>query len=252
MSEKIIAVIPARYGSTRFPGKPLAPLLGKSMIEWVYIRASRFKLLDRVIVATDDQRIERAVKEFGGEAVMTAPDHPTGTDRLAEVAGKIEADYVINIQGDEPLVRPDMLENLLHPLFTDKNVQMTTMATDLQGQDLDDPHRVKVVTDTRGYALYFSRAPIPFPWNSEGAGSLLHIGFYAFRRDFLLRFPLLPRTPLEKRESLEQLRVLEHGYCLGVVHTRSRVIGVERPADLEVVAGILQEEENREGLKTEG
>ncbi len=243
MSKKVVAIIPARYGSTRFPGKPLVPLLDRPMIEWVYRRTARCKLLDRVLVATDDRRIKRAVQEFGGEAVMTASEHPTGTDRLAEVVGELDADFIINVQGDEPLVRPEMLEDLLAPLFNDENVHMTTLATDLQGKDLEDPHRVKVVTDIRNYALYFSRAPIPFPWNSQGASSLLHLGFYGFRRDFLLRFPLLPRTPLEQRESLEQLRVLEHGYCMGVVYTQHRTIGVDRPSDLDVVTGILREEE---------
>ena len=243
MSKKVIAVIPARYASTRFPGKPLAPILGKSMIDWVYERTQRCELLHRVLVATDDERISREVEKFGGEAVMTASDHPTGTDRLAEVAEKVDADYILNVQGDEPLVRPDMLESLLQPLQNDEEVQMSTLATDLQGRELENPNRVKVVVDTRGYALYFSRAPIPYPWNNEGATPLLHQGFYGFKREFLRVYPKLSRTPLEQKESLEQLRVIEHGYRLAVVYTPERSIGVDRPSDLNLVEGILKEEE---------
>lgn len=243
MKQRIVAVIPARYGSTRFPGKPLAPILGKSMVEWVYRRAWKCTSLERVLVATDDERIYDAVQAFGGEALMTAPHHPTGTDRLAEVAQKVEGDIFINIQGDEPLVRCEMLEALIGPFLKENPPAVTTLATDVQMGDLEDPHRVKVVTDVHGRALYFSRAPIPFPWEKGGARPLLHQGFYAFGREFLLTYPLLPRTPLEERESLEQLRVVEHGYSLQVVYTPYRTQGVDRPSDLSVVTMTLKEEE---------
>ncbi len=243
MGKKIVAIIPARYGSTRFPGKPLAPIMGKPMVEWVYNRTRQCELLSRVLVATDDERIFRAVRNFGGDVVMTSSQHFTGTDRLAEAVRDIEVDIVLNVQGDEPLVRPDMLTGLIKPLVEENDIAMSTLSTTIRPGDLEDPDCVKVVTDLEGNALYFSRAPIPYPWERSGGRSLLHLGFYGFRRDFLLQFPRLPRTPLEGRESLEQLRVLEHGYKIRVVYSQHRTFGVDRPADISLVTDHLREEE---------
>ncbi len=238
---KIIGVIPARYSSTRFPGKPLAPILDKPMVEWVYRRAEKCRLLSEVLVATDDLRIREAVEDFGGKALMTSSLHKSGTDRLAEVARHVAADYYLNIQGDEPLVQGRMLELLIEPLVNNEAL-MTTLATDLHSDELEDPNRVKVVTDLNGYALYFSRAPIPFPWEKGGAGALLHLGFYGFQRDFLLDYPYLTQAPLERREGLEQLRALENGYRIKVSYTGYRTIGVDRPTDIDLVISQLKEE----------
>jgi 3-deoxy-manno-octulosonate cytidylyltransferase (CMP-KDO synthetase) len=228
----VVAVIPARYESSRFPGKPLADIGGRPMIEHVYRRAAEARLVDAVVVATDDQRIADAVAAFGGVARLTRSSHRTGTDRVAEVAAELSCGIVVNVQGDEPLIDPAMITAVIAPLRDDASVQMTTARRVLTDpEDLLNPHVVKVVADARGDALYFSRAPIP---NGAGAGTaFVHVGLYAFRRDFLLRFAALPQTPLELAESLEQLRALEHGHRIRTVVTEHHSIGVDTPDDLE-------------------
>lgn len=249
---KVTAVIPARYASTRFPGKPLVEILGKPMVEHVYRRTSAAQTVDRVIVATDDQRIFDAVKGFGGEVMMTRNDHPSGTDRLAEVAAAIETDLVVNVQGDEPLIAAQMIDEAVRPLLEDADLQMGTLCSRIDA--LDDylsPNVVKVVRDRNGRALYFSRAPIPHPRDipaAELAGRLgeldayRHIGLYVYRRAFLLQYPQLPQTPLEKLESLEQLRAMEHGVALHVATTAHACHGVDTPEDLRRVEGMMRQE----------
>ncbi len=241
---RVTAIIPARYASTRFPGKPLADILGKPMIQWVYERTALCSAVHQVIVATDDERISRAVEAFGGQVQMTRSDHPTGTDRLAEIAGRIETDLVVNVQGDEPLIDPRMIEQAVAPLLLDPDIPMgTLMAPIASAEDFFNPNVVKVVVDSRGFALYFSRAPIPCPrdlpvdaaLSAHTPAAYRHIGLYVYRRDFLLRFPHLPATPLEALEKLEQLRALEHGYRIRVAATTLTSHGVDTPADLERV-----------------
>ncbi len=245
---RVAAIIPARYASTRFPGKPLAEILGKPMIQWVYERTAKSTRVDRVIVATDDERIYQTVAAFGGEARMTSPDHPTGTDRLAEVAEGIDTDIVVNVQGDEPLIDPRMIDLAVAPLLEDAAIPMGTLMTPLASvEEFLNPNVVKVVVDTRGFALYFSRAPIPHPRdhaetlaeNFSALGGHKHIGLYVYRKEFLLAYPKLPATPLEHTEKLEQLRALEHGYRIRVVATDLVSQGVDTPADLEQVRSLL-------------
>jgi 3-deoxy-manno-octulosonate cytidylyltransferase (CMP-KDO synthetase) len=232
-----VVVIPARYRSTRFPGKPLAEIAGRPMIQHVYERATRASLVDAVVVATDDERIRQAVEAFGGRAWVTRPDHETGSDRVAEVAASLACDVVVNLQGDEPLIQPEAIDQAVEPLRADPGVQMTTLCRAIQDpEDLASPNVVKVVRDLRGDALYFSRSPIPFTRETEdGPLGWKHIGLYAYRRDLLLRFARLPASPLERRESLEQLRALEHGVHIRVVETTWDSVGVDTPADLERV-----------------
>lgn len=251
MSSKIVAVIPARYASTRFPGKALAPILGKPMIRHVYERTARASLVSSVIVATDDERIAAAVREFGGVVVMTSPDHETGTDRLAEVAAGLDAGIIVNVQGDEPLIDPQMIDAAIAPLAQDPSIQMGTLKSRIRTlHDFLSPNVVKVVTDHDGFALYFSRSPLPNfrdKWNdlkdeAFASGKLLchkHVGLYVYRRDFLLRYASMAPTPLEMAEKLEQLRALENGFRIRVVETEFESIGVDTPADLELVLGRL-------------
>jgi 3-deoxy-manno-octulosonate cytidylyltransferase (CMP-KDO synthetase) len=240
-----VVVIPARYESTRFPGKPLAIIAGRPMIEHVYRRAAAARQVDRVIVATDDARIAEAVAAFGGEAVMTRRDHPTGTDRLAEVAATLDCDIVINVQGDEPLVAPSMIERAIQPFATDRSIVMTSLRTRLTSRaEYLDPNVVKVVVDSRDVALYFSRSPIPCdrdagPDAPPPAAAWRHIGLYGYRRDFLGVFTRLPATPLERTERLEQLRALEHGFRIVVAETTHRAVGVDTPSDLAEVEAMV-------------
>jgi 3-deoxy-manno-octulosonate cytidylyltransferase (CMP-KDO synthetase) len=243
----IVGIIPARYASTRFPGKPLADIAGRPMIHHVYERACRSTLLEEVIVATDDQRIFDTVIGFGGEAIMTDPNHQTGTDRLAEVAKHLSAvNIFVNIQGDEPLISHEAIDAVAGALQKDTSVPMSsamTPLTDMMG--LWNQNVVKVVTDLQGYALYFSRVPIPTPpdESADPAPWKRHIGLYAYRRDFLLTFVGLPRSPLEKIESLEQLRVLEHGYRIKMVELDdAHSIGVDTPEDLQRVKEMLAQQ----------
>ena len=233
---RVVGVIPARYASTRLPGKPLVDIMGKPMIQHVYENAARSKTLEQLIVATDDERIMAVVAGFGGRAVLTSRDHNTGTDRVAEVVRGLDVEVVVNIQGDEPFVRPGMIDEVVQPLLDDPELPMCTSMHEITDTaDFDNPNVVKVVIDLAGNALYFSRSLVPYPRKSEGHRAFEHIGMYAYRKDFLLKYAGLPQTPLEKLESLEQLRVLEHGYRLRVVETRQDYIplSVDTPEDLE-------------------
>lgn len=246
----VTVVIPARYASTRFPGKPLADLCGKPMIRWVYERSKLCDLVDKVIVATDDERIAETVRAFGGEVMITRQDHATGTDRLAEVAEYLDDQLIVNVQGDEPLIDPAMIRIAVEPLMKDNTIPMSTLRTPITslGEYLN-PNVVKVVTDCNDFALYFSRAPIPYPrdfaneledrWPDLAVAK--HIGLYVYRREFLLDYPKLPVTPLESQERLEQLRALEHGYRIKVASTDHTVQGVDTVEDLEMVKVLLKE-----------
>lgn len=246
---KATAIIPARYASSRFPGKPLALLAGKPMIQHVCERVAEAKGVGRIIVATDDRRIVDAVDAFGAEVFMTRADHPTGTDRLAEVAAQIDADLIVNVQGDEPLVDPRMIDEAVMPLLQDDAIQMGTVAARIDAiDDFYNPNVVKVVCDLNDFALYFSRAPIPWPRDlqREELAKLLpldqylrHIGLYVYRRQLLLDYPTWPKTPLESLENLEQLRALERGIKLYVAKTAFNCHGVDTPEDLARVEQLL-------------
>jgi 3-deoxy-manno-octulosonate cytidylyltransferase (CMP-KDO synthetase) len=239
-STRTVAVIPARYAASRLPGKPLADIAGRPMIEHVYRRAADAPGVDAVVVATDDVRIAEAVTRFGGVARMTGTGHRTGTDRVAEVASDLDCEIVVNVQGDLPLIEPGMLAELVEPLTTDDSVTMATLRQATRSPaDLTNPNVVKVVVDRAGDALYFSRSPIPFERELTGAPVFKHIGLYGFRRDFLLAFATLPQTMLEKTESLEQLRALEHGHRIRTVLTRYESIEVDTPEDLERVRQLM-------------
>lgn len=228
----VIGVIPARYASTRFPGKPLAQICGRPMIYWVYKGASESKLLSDVIVATDDDRIADACRAFGAHVEMTGENHASGTDRLGEIAEKIEADYYVNIQGDEPLIKGYALDSLIETV-TEETAPMGTLAFKCDDVErVREPGTVKVVMDAAGYALYFSRFPVPFPRNIEATIYYVHVGIYIYSRETLLQICRLPRTTLEKAESLEQLRALENGIRIKVVKTNYQPVGVDTPDDL--------------------
>lgn len=247
----ILGVIPARYGSTRFPGKPLANLRGRPMIQHVYERVRRARCLTDLVVATDDERIVEAVRRFGGQAVMTSAAHVSGTDRVAEVARARNDDIVVNIQGDEPLITPEAVEAAVRPLTDDPSALMTTLAHRIDRlEHLLNPHMGKVVIDRHGAALYFSRSPVPYPPDGGKDPAILEtiahyntVGLYAYRRDFLLTFADLAPTPLERAERLEQLRALEHGYRITVVETDYAPLGVDVPEDLERAEALLAAEE---------
>ena len=242
---KVICVIPARYSSTRLPGKPLKLIAGKPMICRVYERAAQAKRIDKAIVATDDERIFKAVNENGGEAVMTRADHPTGTDRLAEVANKFEdVDLIVNVQGDEPLIEPKLIDDLISLFDEEADLQMATVATELKDdEEINNPNNVKVITDLKGNALYFSRSVIPYPRNKGKSAVYKHIGIYAYRRSFLLKYAQMTPTPLEQSESLEQLRALENGYKIKVLHSDNKFIGVDTEEDLKLVNEIYADME---------
>jgi 3-deoxy-manno-octulosonate cytidylyltransferase (CMP-KDO synthetase) len=233
-------IIPARYASTRFPGKPLAQLWGKPLIQHVYERARKAQLADHVVVATDDARIATAARAFGAEVALTRPDHPSGTDRVAEVAATIVTDLVVNVQGDEPLIDPAAKDAAIAPLAADPAIPMGTLCAPLESvEDLANPNVVKVVFDRKGFALYFSRLPIPFVRDQGGGVTRYrHLGLYVYRRDFLLSLAQLAPTPLEEAEKLEQLRVLEHGYKIKVVVVPHPSPGVDTPGDLERLRGM--------------
>ena len=234
---KVLCVIPARYASTRLPGKPLSMIAGKPMIQHVYERACQAQMPDEVIVATDNELVEKAVAAFGGKAVMTSPDHPSGTDRLAEVALMYpDVDVIVNVQGDEPMIPPEVIDNLAKAFEADAELNMATMKVAMDEADYDNPAAVKVVTDLNGYALYFSRSLMPYPRNKpEEYKVYKHVGIYAYRRNFLLKYAALQPTPLEKAESLEQLRALENGYKIKVLESTFKGIGVDTPEDLAAV-----------------
>lgn len=235
---RIVAVIPARYQSSRFPGKPLADLAGQPMIAHVYQRAAAAPGIDAVLVATDDARIAAAVEAFGGQVRMTRSSHRTGTDRIAEVAVDLDCDIILNVQGDLPLLEPGMIAQVVEPLRDDPELPMATLSRPITDPaELTNPNVVKVVSDRSGNALYFSRAALPYVRDpSPGRDRphpFKHFGLYAYRRDFLLTLTTLPQTPLELAESLEQLRVLEHGYHIRVVETHYDIVEVDTPEDLE-------------------
>lgn len=245
---KAIAIIPARYASTRFPGKPLATILGRPMIEWVWERTCRASLVERVLIATDDDRIAAAVRRFGGEVAMTRSDHPSGTDRLAEVAQLLDCDLVVNVQGDEPLIDPGVIDAAIRPLMASPTLEMGTLKAPIDDpDDFRNPNVVKVVTDLAGRALYFSRAPIPHRRDDNPAGGIAgmplfrHIGLYVYRREALLRFPTLPPSPLEKLEQLEQLRALENGWSIMTVTVDTSSHGVDTPDDLRRVEDLARQ-----------
>ena len=233
MADAVI-IIPARYASTRFPGKPLASLWGKPIIQHVYERASHARHCSRVIIATDDERIAATARAFGAEVAMTRADHPSGTDRVAEVAANLEAELIVNVQGDEPLVDPAAIDAAVAPLTADPTIPMGTLAAPVEEiTDLANPNVVKVVVDQAGFALYFSRLPIPFVRDGQaGVTRYRHLGLYVYRRDFLLGLAKLTPTPLEQAEMLEQLRVLEHGHRIKVVIVGKASPGVDTPEDL--------------------
>ena len=217
----VVGLIPARYGSSRLPGKPLKPIGGKPMIQRVYERCGGCRLLNSVCVVTDDARIMESVEAFGGRAIMTRADHPSGTDRLAEAVKSIDADIVVNIQGDQPFIDPAMIEEAVRPVLDDETVDLCTLMYPIMREaDLSDPGVVKVVVDLKGNALYFSRSLIPYARNKTGQRVFEHVGTYVYRRDTLLRIAQLPPTPLEQTESLEQLRWLEHAYRIRVVESQ--------------------------------
>ncbi len=230
-------VIPARYASVRFPGKVIADLGGRPLIEHVYRRAAQSRSADEVIVATDDERVRRVVEGFGGHVRMTRPTHASGTDRLAEVAEDLACDLVINVQGDEPLIEPEMIDEAVAPFEQDATLMMSTLRRRIvEPSELNSPNVVKVIVDREGFALYFSRTPIPFSRDGrDAAPAYKHIGVYVYRREFLLAFARLEPTPLERSESLEQLRALEHGFRIRAVETRHESISVDTPEDLERV-----------------
>ena len=239
---KVLCVIPARYASTRLPGKPLSMIAGKPMIQHVYERACQAQLPNEVVVATDNELVEKAVLDFGGKAVMTSPDHPSGTDRLAEVALMYpDVDVIVNVQGDEPMIPPDVIDRLAEAFNGDADLNMATMKVVMDEEDYENPAAVKVVTDQQGYALYFSRSLMPYPRNKpEGFKVFKHVGIYAYRRNFLLKYAALAPTPLEKAESLEQLRALENGYKIKVLESDFQGIGVDTPEDLAAVNALFE------------
>ena len=242
---KVVVVIPARYGSTRLPGKPLVQLAGKPMIQRVYERAKLAKQANQVIVATDDERIVKAVEAFGGEARMTRTDHRTGTERVAEVAAHVEGDIFVNVQGDEPLLDPAAVDTAVASLLEEPVASISTVATPIKTPgDIMDPNVVKTVLDFDGNALYFSRAPIP--WVRDTASKTLvrhlkHLGLYVFQREALLEYATLPQGELERIEQLEQLRWLENGFHMRVVETEYDPVSVDVPADIEKVEKILRQ-----------
>jgi len=245
LTANVDIVIPARYASTRFPGKSLVAIKGVPMIERVYERASQAKLARRVIVATDDQRIADAVKAFGGEWIMTGGDHNTGTDRLAEVARRLEdTEIIANVQGDEPLISPDSIDAAISPHLEDDQVEMSTIAYPLRKRSMiEDPSIVKAVVDNTGFALYFSRYPIPYhrdeedPMEKERLG---HAGLYVYRKETLLRLASLSQTPLELKEKLEQLRALENGIKIRVVVKDHLSPGVDVPEDVQMIEALME------------
>jgi len=236
------AIIPARYSSSRLPGKPLKDICGKTMVQRVYEQVKKVSLVDKVIVATDDQRIFNKVKSFKGNVIMTSKDHKTGTDRLAEVAAKIETDIIVNVQGDEPLINPSVIKSAIEPLLSDDSLKMSTLKHLIKDEEeISNPNVVKVITDKNKNAIYFSRSKIPYARNSQKFNYYKHIGLYVYRRKFLLRFAKMESTTYEVQESLEQLRVIENGYKIKVIETEYDSIGVDTEEDLDKVRNILGE-----------
>jgi 3-deoxy-manno-octulosonate cytidylyltransferase (CMP-KDO synthetase) len=247
-SARVVAIIPSRYRSTRLPGKPLAMIAGKTMVEHVYRRAAAATRVDAVVVATDDERVAEVVSAFGGTAVMTRDDHATGTDRLAEVSRALEGDIVVNVQGDEPIMTAEAIDAVVTLLQSNAADVMATLRRRVMDlSDLDNPSVVKLVADNAGYALYFTRSAIPFVRPGLPAPVFWrHLGLYAYRRAFLATLAALPSTPLEQAEGLEQLRALEHGYRISTAETQADTIGVDTPEDLERVRQHLGQGDSRD------
>jgi 3-deoxy-manno-octulosonate cytidylyltransferase (CMP-KDO synthetase) len=244
---KIIGIIPVRYNSTRLPGKPLADIAGKPMLQHVWERASAARNLKRVIIATDDERILQKAKKFGAAAVLTSSSHRSGTERVAEAVKDLDVDIVVNIQGDEPLMKARVIDQAIDALANDSQVLTSTLAYKIdKEEDIRNSNVVKVVFDRDNFALYFSRAPIPFD-RSQAPGSntqaYKHLGLYVYRKDFLLKLSRMKPTPLERIESLEQLRILENGYRIKVVESPYDSIGVDTAEDLERAKAIIKGED---------
>lgn len=239
---KIIAAIPARYQSSRFPGKPLAVICGKPMIQYVYETVSNIETISDVYVATDDERIYHAVSDFGGKAVMTGKC-ACGSERVAQACGDIECDVVLNIQGDEPMIKPEMIHDLISA-FDDPSVNMATLKKRITShEDIENPNIAKLITDVNNNAIYFSRSTIPYNRdNLETVKYYKHIGVYGYKKDFLMKFAQLPRSPLECAEKLEQLRALENGYSIRVVETEYQSIGVDLPEHIALVEREMKNE----------
>ena len=232
-------VIPARMESTRFPGKPLCDLMGKPMVQWVVEAATAANITDRIVVATPNPEIIDACRAFGAEAILTRNDHVSGTDRIAEAAGQLNAAFYINVQGDEPLVHPDTIRAAAQPLIDSPEVQMASVWCPCTPEELDNPAAVKVVTDLQGNALYFSRHSIPFQRADTGIVTKKHIGIYVYRHDVLMEFSKWQPTPLEQTESLEQLRFLENGIKIRMCEGKNSPVAVDTPEQAEQVRQIL-------------
>lgn len=240
LSSRLVIVIPSRYASTRLPGKPLADILGKPMVQHVYERAMEVPGTHAVLVATDDQRVADAVAAFGGRCLMTSPDHPSGTDRLTEVMSKVDGDIFINIQGDEPMVRPGDIAKLAEGMRADPNVQVGTLCHPIPASKSTNPNTVKVVTATNGDALYFSRAPIPYPRDGDGTARYMkHVGVYAYRREVLAAYSRMPQPMIELTEKLEQLRLLAAGIRIRAYEVEPTGPGVDTPECLERVRALM-------------
>ena len=239
---RILGVIPARYASSRFPGKALVSIAGKTMLQHVWERASQARYLTSVVIATDDDRIYSAAQSFGARVVMTRSDHVSGTDRVAEVASASDAEWVVNVQGDEPTLDPSAIDVAILGVFDQEDALMGTLKTRIHNPEVArDPNVVKVVTDQQSNAIYFSRAPIPFVRQAgEQVDYFKHIGLYIYRREFLLAYPDLPVGPLERAERLEQLRALENGFKIRVVETDYDALGVDTPEDLKHVTELFE------------
>ena len=250
---KVVAVIPARYQSTRFEGKPLADIHGKPMIYYVYQGAARARGVQDVFVATDDERIRRAVVGFGGKVVMTSPEHKTGTDRIAEAVATLNVEVVINVQGDEPLIHPEMLEQAMRPLLLEPKLPVTTLMSAIDNPaDFIDTTVVKTVVDQKGHVLFFSRSPIPYPKTRQSYTAYKQVGLYAFRKEFLLEFAAMSPTPLELVEGVELLRAVENGIKVKGVETRHKTISVDTLSDLFEVRKVLKPEGAVNDARTEG
>lgn len=251
---RAVGIIPARFGSTRLPGKPLVAINGKPLVYWVWKQAKKAKSLDRVLVATDDARVQRVVQGFGGEAVLTSSAYASGSDRVAAVARKLDYGIVVNIQGDEPLISPAAIDRLVQALQKERDIKVATLAGPIRNEsELHDRNVVKVVFDKNDLALYFSRHPVPF-LTSNGKRVLRlqnlsthysHIGVYAYRKDFLLKFVSWKPSRLERLERLEQLRILENGYPIRVVKTQTKSISVDTPQDVKKVEKVLKKKNER-------
>jgi len=238
---KAAVIIPARYASTRLPGKPLIEIQGKPIIQWVYERSSQSKLAAQVVIATDDERIYNAVKDFGGEAAMTSAEHKSGSDRIAEIVEKDpEIDIAVNVQGDEPLIEPESIDKAIQCLMDDPDTDITTLIREIKDkEEINNPNLVKAVIDNTGRALYFSRATIPYKRTDENTKYYGHIGLYAYKRNALLKITKLPQTNLEKAECLEQLRALQNGFCIKTVVVDYKPIGIDTPQDVEEFKKII-------------